>query len=229
MRWIPGLLFMVACVFGETGRPSSEADTDTDTDADTDTDTDTDTDADAESFLINFDAESCGSATTTVAPGPGESEMLAAALLGPASWPYQVNAVNVGLANAESGGAECDASLAHEISVWVLEPGVLEPPTATDPDYTLSVGEVMTTDPARLLSRPLDPPLVLNQGQNIAVAIRFSGTFPDTSCVNACSAEFESGLDFWSNAQDPPYDWQLLSDFGILSNLWIFAEGELLD
>jgi hypothetical protein len=232
LRWLPVFLVFVLGCTNERKTPTTNADADADTDTDTDTDTTNVTDtgtASDDSILINFDATDCDADATVVAPGPGESNMLAAAVLGPGTWPYEVTMVNVALANEPTGAATCDASQAHEVLIWVVSSSEGEPPSNTVPDYVLSAESTEPIeDPARILSLPVDPPLVLERNEVIVVALRFSGNYPDTSCIAACGADFIEGADFWSNGVDAPYYWQPLSDFNISSNLWIWAEGGVL-
>ncbi|MEZ4322487.1 MAG: hypothetical protein R3F61_33780 [Myxococcota bacterium] len=221
MRWWP-VLVALGCA-GEKVTDVPEADADVDADADSDADADADVD---DTVLLNFPAD-CN-IVTAIGPGTGESNHLAGVALSPPAggWPWRADRVKIALSNEAQDVLTCDASRAHTAFVWVLEPSETRPPNDRDADQELSFGTLETDDPVRLLTGALDPPIVLSEGQKLAVAVQFAGTYPDSSCLTACNRNYTELVDFWSNAAARPYDWSYLGDFGIESNLWIFAEGE---
>lgn len=173
-----------------------------------------------------FDPTSCNSATKVV-PAAGETGFFAGTIVEPPSTPWRADTIHVGLSNEPGNDVTCNAGLATEVRVWILDAGD-GLPTDEAPDQVFNVPAATVTNTARDVFFALDPVPTLEEGQRIGIAVAIAGTYPDMNCVAMCRDVFTSGRDYWSNSDVEPFDWQLLSEFNINAHLWAYARGESL-
>lgn len=162
--------------------------------------------------------------TSALGPSAGEERHLAATLLTPTSYPFSVTAVRAKLYHGTLPNARCDASGAHRVGVYVTGEGA--PPASPEARGSLTFAAEEVLGDERWLSATLDSPIVLQDGQNLLVTIDFGGTYPTVGCVATCLTGALADRAFWSNANQPPFDWRPLASFGIRSDLFIEAVGD---
>jgi hypothetical protein len=140
-----------------------------------------------------------------------------------AAGPFTVGSVRYALVN---DGAQCDATLAHEVLVFTYTGDA--PPSRPSMESSLRVFAV-DADPARsedvlTLTASLATPITLRPGEHLGVAVRLSGDAAGNSlCLGMCTAGASAGTSFWSNASVEPYTWQDLVEGFRLGNLLIEA------
>lgn len=159
----------------------------------------------------------------SIGPAAGEEHHLAAARLTPPSYPFVVTAVRYVL-DAQTGN--CDAGLAHTVDVFV-DTAVAPPAT---PSVLRHFDNAMIAKPTqdRVVTLDLDPPVTLQSGEHLFIAVSMAGTFPDDIlCVGTCAGPaYQEDRNYWSNADAPPYPWQTLGSFGLPQNYKLDAIGQ---
>ena len=155
---------------------------------------------------------------------PDEAGFLALETLAAPASSFTVGGVRYALVN---DGVQCDATLAHEVLVFVF-PGTDLPTSPSD--NAQSIGATfMPADPARTeavlsLTVALPEPYVLTPGERLGVAVRLNDDDNGHSlCLGMCIEDARRDVSFWSNATNEPYAWQDLVGGISLGNLLIEA------
>jgi hypothetical protein len=159
---------------------------------------------------------------------PGEAGHYAAARLEPPSYPFEVRSIAYDLL-LPAGVAQCDASLAHEVQVYVASAD--SPPAMPSSDdsrvATLAVPSGAAAGHTNELELP--EPVTLEAGESLFVAVQLAaGAGATTSlCIGACGEGTAiSDVDFWSNAAAEPFAWaDMVDEFGFTNNFMIRAYG----
>jgi len=177
------------------------------------------------SWLRNA-SESCGS--SLLVPDPGEEGHLAAARLTPAVYPFQVLYVRYLIGDGEAGSVDCDSTLAHQLTLYVSSDAA--PPESPNPVYSTTIP---TADPSeighegRVVKHDLTPPLILNEGEHLFVAIELAGVHPDVMCLPVNDEDpYEGDRNYWSTAVAAPYGWVQLDSFGLVGSIMVSAYGD---
>ena len=155
---------------------------------------------------------------------PGEAGFLALETFAAPSSSFTVGGVRYALVN---DGVQCDATLAHEVFVFVF-PGT-DPPTSPSTNAQSIGAALVPADPARTdgvlsLTVALSEPYVLTPGERLGVAVRLNDDDNGHSlCLGMCVEDVRRDVSFWSNAADEPYAWEDLVGGFSLGNLLIEA------
>ncbi len=156
---------------------------------------------------------------------PGEADYLAATVLTPDAYPFEVTHVEYELI---AGGA-CNSTFPHVVHAFAVGAQVPASPSL-GPFFASAVVEY---DPSatngRHVALPLETPLVLQPGESVAIAVRLAvnASITESICLATCMDSTTPGLDFWSNGVAEPYLWQdLVSEFG-LANATVRAIGHV--
>ncbi|MFH1812515.1 MAG: hypothetical protein ABIJ09_27530 [Pseudomonadota bacterium] len=165
---------------------------------------------------------------TLLAPDPGEEGRWAAARLTPSVYPFEVDLVNYTVGDGEAGDVMCSGTLAHQLRLWVASSSA--PPDDQTPALEFSIP---TLDPAllghlgRSVGQVLDPPLVLEQGQHLFVAVQLPGSYPDVLCVQVNpTGSYQGDRNYFSGATAAPYGWAQLDSLGLTGSLLFTAHGQ---
>ena len=186
-------------------------------------DDDDDSSNPADDVLTNF-PDPCKS-WSAVMPLAGEEGQLAAARLTPTSWPYDVEKVVYQLLHGETEGVECNAGRSHRVEIFAAVGPT--PPTSPVDALVAVTEEAEVQDTERLVVVDLEPPLTLEQGEDLFVAVELTGIYPDVGCLSMCvDGPTHDDRNWWSNATGEPYSWAELSGYGVQGNLVVVAYRE---
>lgn len=166
--------------------------------------------------------ERCKAAEAVSPILPDEVGHLAATVLTPPTYPFEVAQVAYDL-DGSTRPDVCDSMLAHRVELYVIE-GTVPPADPADAVSILTID--VDADEAAVLTRTvtldLETPIVLAEGQSLVVAVEMPGNddLSKSLCVVACfDTGGVAGLDWWSNATESPYAWADMVDaFGFTSN-----------
>lgn len=166
--------------------------------------------------LSNNDA-SCE--VTSISAADGEGSHLGAARLTPPAYPFTVSRIKYGLSPSDD---ICNAGLEHRVDVFVGSAAV--PPET--PDVLVSATTPATDTPPDRIELDVSPPVTLEQGEHLFVAIEMVADGAERLCVVTCSGPAAAeDRNYWSNATAPPYPWATLASFDLDFNYDITAEG----
>jgi hypothetical protein len=155
----------------------------------------------------------------SVLPLAGEESHYIAARLTPPSYPFSVTDVQYTL----SSGGDCVPGLAHQVQVYATT--TTTPPGTPVVHETIPVPTIATTMD-RMVSLPLNAPLVLTAGEHLIIAIQNSGVSPNVTCVVTCDdVNAIADRNWWSNAGAPVFPWATLSSFGLDTTVMADAIG----
>ncbi len=165
-------------------------------------------------------------------PADGEEGHLCAGRLTPPGYPFTVLKVGYRLGHGPNVDSEvvCNGSLEHQVHLYVSSDVI--PPTSPASPVIITAPYM---DPAsipegdgRIVTLDVDPPVTLNQGEHLFVAIKYAGTYPDVLCVSTNKDDpYDGDRNYWSNAAAPPYSWTQLDSFGLQGSLLVRAIGTL--
>ena len=197
---------------------------DDDTTAGDDDDTtagdDDDSSGTAGDLLVNF-PDPCKQ-WIAVMPLSGEEGQLAAARLTPPHWPFDVDKVVYQLLHGDQEGVHCNAEYPHRVELFTAE----GPAPAVTPGDVLVVvtGEDEVQGTERIVVVDLDPPITIEQDEDLFVAVELTGNYPDVGCLSMCTdGATHDDRNWWSNATEAPYSWAELSSYGVMGNLVVVA------
>jgi hypothetical protein len=171
--------------------------------------------------LTNYDT--LCSNTGALGPGPGEEAHIAATRLATLDVPFEVTSVRARLHHGSVGGVMCDASMPRQLMMWKS--------TSDTPDaqplnaVTVSFDVEETLGEERLIESVLDTPITLSAGEYLWAAIDFGGAENNVGCIKTCRSNAEDGVNFWSNADQAPYNWADLGTIGANGSLWVEVVG----
>jgi hypothetical protein len=190
---------------------------DGDEDAGGTSDLDTDTDTDSEVTLTN-NPDAC---TDPWFIAPSESEIMqwAAIRLTPPSYPFHVTRVSytVPAETYQSAGVTCSTTVGHTVMLFA-DTGV-EPPATPSTLAEIEVPDGGTEGQDRLVDLSIDPPAVLQDGEQLFVAVQWTGTWPNPLCIETCSdSATQSDRNYWSTTTETPFSWVELASFGAVFN-----------
>lgn len=163
--------------------------------------------------------EECETAGLLAPALPAEAGHYVATILTPNVYPFAVEGIRyVLLRNDEF--ASCDGGVAHRVLLFALDAdGPLpENPAATGLGYRqYDVPAAPDALEGRQVEVTVPIPLILTEGQRVAVAIQFAVDGARHICVGTCELDGpQAGLDWWSNASEVPFQWQdLVTDFNL--------------
>jgi hypothetical protein len=123
----------------------------------------------------------------------------------------------------------CDARLDHEVWVWVTD-AATPPPDATGARiFPVSPGDERPASFSRPIELMVDPPLIVEDGQELFVAVEFPGTEDGYQCLRNCPqvGSLNETHNFWSNRTQEalPFAWTPISEFGLNYGFEFFVEG----
>lgn len=119
----------------------------------------------------------------------------------------------------------CDATLGHEVSVFVEQ--ATTPPATPTLLETIAVPGGPSGGDERHVFVGLAMPVTLHAGDQLYIAMRNAGTYPDVTCWQLCEdpAHHAENQTWWNNADAPPFPWGTLASFGIDGTVNAFALG----
>lgn len=173
----------------------------------------------------------CGVAEdeNTIGPATGEYGHWAAGHIPLPGTPYDVDTVVFGL-TGRSGGLgmnTCRPSIPTKVQLFVSTE--LTPPVSP-PVLWEGVPTVQEGDSVSVVELTVNPPVRVEQGQNLFVAFEMAGSPDAHICVYSCKmvGDEVAGTAWWSNAQDPAdFNWASLRDFGLDSGYNIGVRGSV--
>ncbi len=164
---------------------------------------------------------------TLLAPDPGEEGLWAAARLSPPAYPFDISLVNYTVGDGAAGEVMCSGTLAHQLALYVSSSTT--PPENEAPTLSISVFELDPTligHMGRAVSEAIDPPLRLEQGEHLFVAVQLVGVHPDVLCVHVNDDDaYEGDRSYWSGNTAAPYGWVRLDSLGLPGSLLYTAYG----
>ena len=159
---------------------------------------------------------------SAVMPLPGEEGQLAAARLTPPFWPYDVDKVVYQLLHGEADGVQCNASYPHRVELFTAAGP--NPPAEPEDVLVVVTEEEEVPGTERLVIMDFDPPLTIEDGEDLFVAVELTGNYPDVGCFSMCTDGSTHGdRNWWSNATGAPYSWAELASYGVMGNLVVVA------
>lgn len=208
---------------GDDDDTTAGDDDDTTAGDDDDVTADDDDSSDPSSDLLTNFPDPCKQ-WTAVMPLSGEEGQLAASRLTPPHWPFAVDKVVYQLLHGEQDGVQCNAEHPHRVELFTA----VGPAPAAEPADVLVVvteeDEVPGTE--RLVVMDFDPPITIEQGEDLFVAVELTGNYPDVGCLSMCTdGVTHDDRNYWSNATAAPYSWAELSGYGVMGNLVVVAYG----
>ena len=177
--------------------------------------------------------ESCETIALLAPTLPTEAGHYAAKILTPTAYPFAIDGIQYALVSNEDVPT-CSGAIAHRVMLFALDEGQTLPATPSANGLGYREYDVPAA-PDALAGRQVDIevpiPLILTEGQRVAVAIQFAVDNGRHPCVADCSDEGATpGTDWWSNAAEAPYAWQdLVADFGLSSQLLIRVTGSQVE
>lgn len=176
----------------------------------------------ATSVLSNADIEGCAVGALVSPVLPDEASHVAAGKLTPQSYPFAVGVVGYKL----SVSATCTATVAHRVDVYVTTSDAIEEEPTVVATFAVDASSEDAAAPFFSNELVLDPPIVLQVGEQLVVAVEQAAdpTFSRSTCLAGCLGG-TSGVNFWSNASEPPYPWgDLVEDFNFNVNYLVWAK-----
>lgn len=158
---------------------------------------------------------------------PEEAGQLAATVLTPDAYPFEVS--RVAYAMVRDLDDDCVSTFAHRVEVFVIDGDKppANPSTEASTFVSIAIEESLEDVALRIVEPELDPPIVLEDGQSVVVAISLDADV-DASvslCLDSCVGDATPGVDFWSYAAAEPYNWTVLT---WPANFTIYAVGRAL-
>jgi hypothetical protein len=155
---------------------------------------------------------------------PDEAGDLAAARITPPSYPFEVTSVSYKLTGQT---AVCGTDIAHAVRVFAA-PTADAPPAEPADVQRIEVDGAATDERARIVTLPLDTPIVLEDGEDLFVAIEMAANQALTVavCLDGCAIQAEDRRQFWSTESEAPHSWATLYSYGIAQDYAIWATGE---
>jgi hypothetical protein len=204
--------------------PPPGADADADTDADSDTDTDAAPPADetlaGDDRILDCDG---GHGGYFWVDAKGERRWGAVRMSPNPKWTFVPAQLTYTMAGGTSFGSDviCHSNYAHDIMIWTQRRVDDGPDPPYWSPYVIPVPAGTGPDDEEAYERTEDlgaSGIVVNPGEDLFVAIQFSGTFPDLACLQICildDEEFPLGRVLWLSASgdDPFYFYDGSAEF----------------
>ena len=164
---------------------------------------------------------------------PQEAGHRVAAVLEPTVYPFAVTSVEYDLVTAEDTPS-CNAALEHEVELVVLpnESELPDNPSANIEGYRRYVIPAnVDAQNGRLVLLSLPAPLMIEQNELLLVSVQLSAYQQRHLCISRClDTDAPPQTDWWSNADEPPYDWKdLIVDYQFKGVLRIRAVGHQIN
>ncbi len=163
--------------------------------------------------------KSCSVETASLKPDPAEAGFWAAARLEPASLPFTVEAVAYQL----SAGAGCSTGIGHRVIAFVGDSN--RPAAEPSRLATWAIPSDQAVAGPRTRRLVLDEPRVLEDGEQLYVAVEMPIVDGQSLCLSVCPENDRSDTAWWSNAAAAPYGWVELESFGLKGEIRISALG----
>lgn len=164
---------------------------------------------------------------TMLAPDPGEEGMWAAARLSPPRYPFDVRLISYVVGDGAAGSVSCSGTLSHQLELLVSSDTA--PPENEAPALRVTIPEVDRAEighVGRTVNLPIDPPIRLEMGEHLFVAVQLPGSHPDVLCVQVNDQDaYEGNRSYWSGATEAPYAWVQLDSLGLPGSLLFTAYG----
>ena len=164
---------------------------------------------------------------------PQEAGHRVAAVLDPNIYPFAVTSVEYELVTDEDT-PNCTGALEHEVELMVLtNEGELPNNPSVDVQgyrsYTIPADVDSVT--GRLVVLTLPAPLMIEQNELLLVSVQLSAYQQQHLCISRClDRDAPPQTDWWSNADEPPYDWKdLIVDYQFKGVLRIRAVGHQIN
>ena len=173
--------------------------------------------------------ESCETVSLLAPSLPAEAGHYAAKVLQPEAYPFAIESIRYLLVTDESV-ASCSGALAHRVLLFALDSEQPLPPTPSASGLGYREYDI-PADPNGVAGRQIElsvlVPLILTEGQRAVVAVQLSAEAGQHLCIADCSDPGSPvGVNWWSNAAEPPFRWQdLVADFSLNSQLLLRVTG----
>jgi len=161
---------------------------------------------------------------------PAEAGHRAATVLTPTQYPYLVSSIRYELLTPQDTPS-CTSALAHTTELMVIAASDPLPPIPGDQMLrfrSYSVPADTSMDDGRAVALTLPRPLYLAEGEQLVVSIELAASQNRHLCLSRClDYDADGGIDWWSNAAEPPYNWSdLIVDYNLKGALRIQAFSE---
>lgn len=166
---------------------------------------------------------------SALAPSLAEDGQWAAVRLVPPRYPFAVQRAEVVLAHGTFNMSTCDATHHYLMRLYVV-PVDAPPPDGDGVDpvtpYEYDFFERPEQHGDRALSASVSPPIVLQDGESLIVAIDTHNRGGPRTCVKTCLEGERNDRTFWSNDRDPArWAWSPYKP-SRGSGMWATAEGK---
>ena len=184
-------------------------------------------------YLLRNTPENCDRIGLVAPVLPSEANHQAATVLTPPQYPFAITSIEYELITAPDTPT-CNGALAHTLELMILPNGDDLP---RRPDE-LGRGHRQYTIPAntagrsgQLIELTLPAPLLIESDDRLVVSVQLAAEDGEHLCISSClDSDAPAGTDWWSNAAEPPYDWQdLVVDYQLKGALRIRAVGHLVE
>jgi hypothetical protein len=154
---------------------------------------------------------------------PDEAGDLAAARITPPSYPFEVTSVSYKLTGQTP---VCGTDIAHAVRVFAA-PSADAPPAEPAGVQRIEVDGAATDERVRIVTVPLPEPILLEEGDDLFVAIEMLANDAQTIavCLDGCAIDAEDHRQFWSTESEAPHSWATLYSYGIAQDYAIWATG----
>lgn len=162
--------------------------------------------------VLTINTGACDS-TAIVPTDPGDEKALATTRLTPPSYPFTITDIQYVLGTS---APECHTGLAHGVDLFVGT-AVIPPPSPMVLHH-FDNAAVANTAADRIVTLQVNPPVTLQSGEHLFIAVKFAGTFPsDLLCLGACGPppmSYQDDRTYLGKPNAPPYQWVTLGSFG---------------
>ena len=155
---------------------------------------------------------------------PDEIGDPAATRITPPSYPFKVESISYQLTGME---AMCGTNIAHSVTVYAAPTANTPPGTPTDAQ-TIQIPATSTDQRTEVVTATLPTPIVLQQGQDLFVAVAMDANAAQTVsiCLDGCGIKADDNRTFWSEQKQAPFTWATMYSYGIAMDYAIWAQGE---
>lgn len=132
-----------------------------------------------------------------------------ASRLTPASYPFEVDAIQIELWHAPSEEGKCRATTARPVQVFTgtgIEPP--ERPSQAPKLQTYSMMPALETN-GWFIRKELDSPITLVEGEHLFVTMQMEAVFEGSTCIRSCRDAPLDDRNYWSNSHMEPFtNWE---------------------
>ena len=185
-----------------------------------------------EPYLVSNTPEMCDRIGLVAPVLPSEANHRAATVLNPPQYPFAITSIEYELITA-SETPTCNGALAHTLQLMILPNGDALPRRPDElgrghRQYTIPTN--MSGRTGQLIELTLPAPLLIESDDRLVVSVQLAAQEGEHLCISSClDSDAPPGTDWWSNAAEPPYDWQdLVVDYQLKGALRIRAIGHLV-